>query len=62
MRMLMFGAGVLGTFYRAKPSASGNDVTALARGRRAAGEGRRPGGRGAGARHSTRARQRDRSP
>ena len=36
MRMLMFGAGVLGTFYGAKLSASGNNVTVLARGRRAA--------------------------
>ena len=34
MRILIFGAGVLGTFYGAKLSAN-NDVTVLARGRRA---------------------------
>lgn len=35
MRILIFGAGVLGTFYGARLSANGNDVTVLARGRRA---------------------------
>ena len=35
MRLLIFGAGVLGTFYAAKLQACGHDVTVLARGRRA---------------------------
>ena len=35
MRLLIFGAGVLGTFYAAKLQACGHDVTILARGRRA---------------------------
>jgi 2-dehydropantoate 2-reductase len=35
VRILIFGAGVLGTFYGAKLSENGNDVTVLARGRRA---------------------------
>ena len=35
MRFLIFGAGVLGTFYAAKLDACGHDVTVLARGRRA---------------------------
>ena len=35
MRLLIFGAGVLGTFYAAKLQAFGHDVTILARGRRA---------------------------
>ena len=35
MRLLIFGAGVLGTFYAAKLQARGNDVTVLARGHRA---------------------------
>ncbi len=35
MRLLIFGAGVLGTFYAAKLQAVGHDVTVLARGRRA---------------------------
>ena len=36
LRLLIFGAGVLGTFYAAKLQACGHDVTILARGRRAA--------------------------
>ena len=36
MRLLIFGAGVLGTFYAVKLLACGHDVTVLARGRRAA--------------------------
>lgn len=36
MRLLIIGAGVLGTFYAAKLRACGHDVTILARGRRAA--------------------------
>ena len=35
MRLLIFGAGVLGTFYAAKLQAGGHDVTVLARGHRA---------------------------
>ena len=35
MRLLIFGGGVLGTFYAAKLQACGHDVTVLARGRRA---------------------------
>lgn len=35
MRLLIFGAGVLGTFYAAKLQARGHDVTVLARGHRA---------------------------
>lgn len=36
MKLLIFGAGVLGTFYAAKLSACGQDVTVFARGHRAA--------------------------
>ena len=36
MRTLIFGAGVLGSFYAAKLLACGYEVTLLARGRRAA--------------------------
>ena len=36
MRLLIFGAGVLGTFYAVKLLAGGHDVTILARGGRAA--------------------------
>lgn len=36
MRLLIFGAGVLGSFYAVKLLAAGHDVTVLARGRRAA--------------------------
>ena len=35
MRILIYGAGVIGTFYGVKLSAAGHDVTLLARGRRA---------------------------
>ena len=36
MRLLIFGAGVLGSFYAVKLLAAGHAVTVLARGRRAA--------------------------
>jgi len=36
MRLMIFGAGVLGTFYAAKLLACGHEVTVLARGSRAA--------------------------
>ena len=35
MRWLIFGAGVLGSFYAVKPLACGHEVTVFARGRRA---------------------------